>query len=258
MSLYENLIAYNLGKQAGGPGGGGSVDWNDITNKPFGDVETVILPETELTFEYGQGMFTPLALINGDGEYTVTFAGVEYKCTPEILTGDMFTLGNPKAMGGNDNGQPFTIMTGFIEGSLTGVAVSFVEDSTVKVSIKGVVPVRISAKYVPITESVDLNALGFEGVRTSKTKEMTLADDVRQNFENQLDNASNQGNIKVILDGVLSDQSQSQTTSTLVVPMTIVRRATDVELNGIYFDNLITIKYKNGTLYATARLLTFA
>lgn len=96
---------------------GGVSSWNDLTDKPFGNVE--ILPKTTLTApEESPGEFLlETVTIEVGKTYTIVYNGTEYSCTgvdtaaidPEMSGGVL--LGNISLLlGTGDTGEPFVIV----------------------------------------------------------------------------------------------------------------------------------------------------
>ena len=107
-------------------GGGVQPDWNQnddtqpdyVKNRPFyaGDpVETVIIPETTVTFSEMDGLMAaawPESFNLIDGKtYYVSWDGTEYVCTGILFNGVAPVLGNLGILGtGSDTGEPFIFM----------------------------------------------------------------------------------------------------------------------------------------------------
>lgn len=116
----EEKFLYKIAMRGGTGGGGGVSSWNDLTDKPFGDMEE-LLPETAFQFDSAMGLFfTPTAIDFRYGEtYKVKWNGVEYTTVATIgfftdpYTGKntmpIVVLGNPVALGGENNNLPFAI-----------------------------------------------------------------------------------------------------------------------------------------------------
>ena len=232
-------------------GGGGASSWNDLTDKPFGEAEVIVLSETELTFEDGgPSMFTPLTQIDASGVYAVTFDGVVYECTPVPVDSQTNLLGNGVATGLDDSGEPFAIIIGSVTGSVMGMCIPLAGNLTANVSIKGVSIVSIDPKYIPKTEVVNLTTLGVGKIRKSTTVEAVLGDDLKETIENKLRNMESQGIVKVCFEYALLNYSGNTTLS-----MTISYYAGEYSMVGFYLDHVIEITYKNGTISATAKPL---
>ena len=231
---------------------GGASSWNDLTDKPFGEEEIIVLPETELTFaDDAPAMFTPLASVDGSGVYDVTFDGVVYECTP-ISAGTALFLGNGVVAGLDDSGEPFAIMIGEENGSVMGMCISLAGNITANVSIKGVSVVRIDPKYIPKSGTIDLVALGVGTVKKSETVEAVLGDDLKKTFENQLRNIESQGLAKVCF-----EYSFAMERGIATLTMTISANLGEYNMVGFYYGSIIEITYKNGTISATAKSLAY-
>lgn len=112
----------NIKGEKGDPGsGGGATSWNDLTDKPFGEImitELVCLPETTVEFDpekmEGYIVSAPENEIVTGETYTVNWDGAEYTCTAQSFDGlgvPAATLGNLGAMtGGDDTGEPFIVV----------------------------------------------------------------------------------------------------------------------------------------------------
>ena len=123
----------------------------------FGD-DLVTLFEGEYDFTDMDGM--PSVMVDGfadqsgfaGNEYTVVWDGVEYAATAQAM-GTGTWIGNPAAMGGEDDGCPFVIMFmpggGAMVGDVAG-AMSGVTSSTHTVKVSTVSAICIDPKYVPV------------------------------------------------------------------------------------------------------------
>lgn len=135
--------------------------WNDLKDKPFGEVEKegYIIPETTLELSGGEGSLfeQPAALWANGRSYTVNWNGTDYNCIAAELdvTGEGnigYLLGNMAAMGGDDTGEPFLIvgLNSFVDG-VWGLAYDFAgaETATFSVYGLGVFTEKIEEKYIP-------------------------------------------------------------------------------------------------------------
>ena len=102
-----------------GPKGdaGGASGWNDLKDKPFGEVEKAgyVYPETTVTLSEGEGNLTetPVAPIVNGRSYDVNWNGTDYTCTAVKMEFDGivgYILGNMAALGGDDTGEPFVLV----------------------------------------------------------------------------------------------------------------------------------------------------
>lgn len=116
--------------------------WNDLPDKPFGEESGIveILPETIITFDGDstEADITPLPLVGGN-TYVVNWNGVEHTCVAQDLSAmvgaECYTLGNHKAMGMEDTGEPFIISS--IPSYGMGTIGAFDGSTSVTISIKG-------------------------------------------------------------------------------------------------------------------------
>lgn len=140
--------------------GGGVSSWNDLTDKPFGEVEKegYIIPETTLALSGGDGYLfeQPAALWANGQSYNVNWNGTDYNCIAAELdvTGEGnigYLLGNMAAMGGDDTGEPFLIvgLNSSVDGAW-GLAYDFAgaETATFSVYGLGVFTEKIEEKYI--------------------------------------------------------------------------------------------------------------
>lgn len=150
-------------KEFGGSGGGVS-SWNDLTDKPFGEKENVIFPETTVTFtpmEEEGGMFFvfmtafPTAFKPFE-YYTVNYNGVDYTCK----SSENGMVGNGLVDGGEDTGEPFAMASH--EGMLT--VISLTGETSATMSIRYHATDKIELKYIPEPDMLDLVSLGLPTV----------------------------------------------------------------------------------------------
>lgn len=151
----DESLALKDGKLGLAPGAGGVSSWNDLTDKPFYTSvefgEIVPSQSVEFSEQHGFGMasnFPPndTKLINGE-EYTITWDGVEYKCTPFDTDGQLY-LGNMGIIQGNEGtGEPFLMVTS--DGSSWQAIIEEAGTHTVGISGKTEVVHPIDGKYLP-------------------------------------------------------------------------------------------------------------
>lgn len=150
---------------------GGQVDWNDIEDKPFGEVitETDILSLGRFegfTLNTEFGMY--IHEIAGSyhltvGEcYKVSWDGIEYTCealdVSQLFNGvEVVALGNGTAFGYTGNNEPFVICCGNATGYLTLACLTHTEQPCechdVRVYAESTIIKKIDSKYLP--ESAD-------------------------------------------------------------------------------------------------------
>lgn len=158
-------------------GGGGTVSWNDLTDKPFYETDVALFPETTVTFEAQEAFDGVNAFIAEcsfvfqiGATYKVRFDGVDYICRC-TLNGN---LGNEGAMFEDiePTNEPFIIMT--VEGLLVILPITEVESATVAIYKEEVRP--IANKYLVQSDVLDLIDMGFPTVPTDSA----TIDDVGQ------------------------------------------------------------------------------
>ncbi len=154
-SWMRNMYTTGAPAVSGGSGGSGGVtSWNDLPDRPFGESENaVLLPETEFVGGLMEGALVAMGSVVEfvEGEtYTVNWNGVDYETVcfmgaSPIDGTNMLILGNPAAVGGENNNLPFTL-----GGDTTGLAAIPLDGSTsATVSIKGYGVVPVPVQYVP-------------------------------------------------------------------------------------------------------------
>lgn len=94
--------------------GGGS--WNDLKDRPFGEkIEIVeVYPETTVSISNSQAQLSANLALEVGVTYVVNWAGTEYECVAEsgkLQGADAVYVGNTVAVGGENNGLPFSLAT---------------------------------------------------------------------------------------------------------------------------------------------------
>lgn len=162
---------------------GGVTSWNDLTDKPFGESDNaVVLQETQFVSGIMDGALATMAsgveLVEGK-TYTVNWNGVEYEtvCFMGVSPLDgspMPMVGNPAALGGEDNNLPFAI-----GGNEQGVAAVPLDGSTSAiVSITGYAVVSVPTKYVPYALPYYIELDATSSMSASDPIEFTCFDNV--------------------------------------------------------------------------------
>lgn len=119
---------------------------DNSVSKYFGESTEVLFDQSVETAEVEPWMMeSDIPVYEGD-TVTVTFDGVEYETTA-VQTGTLTVFGNLGAMGGEDNGMPFTIATGSNEGAPITMIVA--GDGTHSVKIEKMVVKTIDPKFAP-------------------------------------------------------------------------------------------------------------
>jgi hypothetical protein len=186
--LYSSMLQ-KIAEKCGGSGGGVS-SWNDLTDRPFGEEEICVLPETKLTFEDmggAMGTMVEVATVPSAGEVcTVVYNGEVYHCKVSQFDGYAVAFGNFGVFTGENTNEPFV-------GIIYGTTLQFVclvgeSDATVGITAVRVVP--IPAKYAPKTVVLDLSGYG-DIVKTNEDVTFQVNGDVF----NELITASEYGSI---------------------------------------------------------------
>lgn len=143
---FGEMMKYASFMGGGGTGGGVS-SWNDLTDKPFGDMVEVF-PETAFQYVENLGAFvSPNAfpLVVGY-DYVVRWNGVDYPCTAINSTFNGYPcvmVGNPVAVGGENNGLPFAVV--YTQGVLGAAPL----DGSTSVTAGILAPKKLHEQYVP-------------------------------------------------------------------------------------------------------------
>lgn len=125
------------------------ISFNDLRDRPFGE-------SPEVLFDQRVEMLSEELMIEGalpisDGDLVkVTWDGAEYECTAGIGANGLAFFGNTGFMGGEDNGIPFAIATGTIDGQeMFGIIAPYFVGQTVSVKVEGLVVKTIDPKFIP-------------------------------------------------------------------------------------------------------------
>ena len=153
---------YTLGEAltniSSGSSGGGVSSWNDLTDKPFGEEITEILPETtvEIDPDMGMGIIPVDFTVVGGKDYTVKFNGVDYVTSCIEPVEGVFALGNLGAFGEDFpiTEHPFVIASEYMDDGTIAWAVGALDGSaSVTLSIVETIT-KIEKKYIPSTSYV--------------------------------------------------------------------------------------------------------
>ena len=174
-------------------------DWNQndatqpdyVKNRPFytGDlVETVLVEETTLTFEYGgEGIYASqmsTTFVATVGEtYKVYWDGTAYECACINVNGKTLVIGNLSIAGaGSDTGEPFYILVN--NGRAIAIATRDTSAShTVSISVMVASVVKIDAKYLP-TATNDIPGISKLAIRVIDTNKDYTMEEVKEIYEN--------------------------------------------------------------------------
>ena len=160
--IYADEAKNAAASGGGGSGGGGVSSWNDLTDKPFGEENGILLPEITVAFdESGQALLMKPTGMVADRAYTVNWNGTDYFCLCVYYEADGsagLVIGNLEAVGAAEPGSgfdafPFVIVDGGEETLNTigayGMIMSLAGDESATFSIRGMVVTPIDTKYLP-------------------------------------------------------------------------------------------------------------
>ena len=145
---------------------GGVTKWDDLEGRPFDEEEEIyIMPETELTIldldgvyacQY-ESIFDKLK----DGEtYTIKCGENTYTSVAKFSNEGYFKIGNDSVFGGEDSGEPFSIMA-----TLKSTDIIFFENYTkITMSILGNVEKKLDEKYIANPKVIDLISYGMQSI----------------------------------------------------------------------------------------------
>lgn len=144
-------------KEFGGSGGGGArPDWNAAEGEPGHILNRPFYESTEVLFDQRVEVLSEERMIEGAlpisaGDLVkVTWNGVEYECTAFTGANNLVFFGNTGFMGGEDNGIPFAMATGTIDGQeMFGIIAPYFVGQTVSVKVEGLVVKTIDPKFIP-------------------------------------------------------------------------------------------------------------
>lgn len=139
-----------------------TVDWNDLLNRPFGEVsEYYVDPCTvECTDIHYLYVDSAKSVIIGE-TYTVTFDGVEYEC--ECLSYKRFGNLSLYYDTEEDTGEPFLLR---YDGMVNGYVLTVKETGTHTISIEQRVVEHLDEKYIPETIARVADLPSLEGYAT--------------------------------------------------------------------------------------------
>ena len=123
--------------------GGGASSWNDIKDKPFGDVETVLF-DGDIAFDGGEGAIIVSAVPHVGSYVNVNWDGVEYVCQASDFNGASF-IGNGAIIGLDPTDEPFAFM--FVSTEMV-FAVCLEEKTSANVKLSGSSVNKLDTKYV--------------------------------------------------------------------------------------------------------------
>ena len=175
-------------------GSGSAPSWNDLKDKPFGDVEVEILPETEVVFEYNEDVGAQIGIITltnvpeSGAQCTVVYNGETYICTvnADNMLGNLGAIG-----GGEDTGEPFVISAGDTAASQFIFPLTEITSATVRITSEGVK--TIPEEYIP--DDTFFIDLGFYTVSDIDPESVDVSDVVT--FEQLSDAIKRNKRIKV-------------------------------------------------------------
>lgn len=153
-------------------GGGGSVSWEDVTDKPFYEIEgeKEILAETTITVDVGVGETTaPLIGLTAGAAYRIVWNGTEYTDTAveaSLMGYRAIVVGNTALVGGENSGNYPFLLGDAVE---IGMGYFVAEDKnagshTVAIYQDTTVIKPLDPKFLPVAVAVDLTAFESEGI----------------------------------------------------------------------------------------------
>ena len=268
---YKETDTLEIGEGGSTSSGGGTqADWNAaegepgyILNKPFGETEEFIIPETKYTFSDMEGLSVAgesnLALLIPGETYTVKYNGVPYTCTVIIMQGTTAMFGNLSIAGGDDTGEPFACTVSYedVAGCMI-VALDGSSEATISISKNGVK--QIDSRFIPCPV-FDLASRGFGKLGISPSTSysgMTVSPVVLE----QLKECMEYGILRIRMNVSYTGGNPEGTSDSLTYdnePKTIVatfnKRIEDADdLRDVYsaiFENVvlhITLDYTNGSV----------
>lgn len=141
-------------------GGGGSVSWNDVTDKPFGEKNFMLFSgvvELEIDPELGMAAnLAPIPITLDDNaesmkKVIIEYEGISYNYALTIADfvagGGVAYLGNLSIMGGEDTGEPFIMMLAGEGFQIIDLQATSAVTRNVSLSYSAIAP--ISEEYLP-------------------------------------------------------------------------------------------------------------
>lgn len=139
------------------PEGGGVTSWNDLTDKPFGEVEDVTELWAENEYDSSNYSYLPSPLVAfEEGKYRYTLDGIVYETDVKSYQWALYTYvigGNPSIVNQdfNDNGQPLAFYL-FNENYFLKFAPNTIGNKSFSAEkIIGIVSRPIEEKFLPDT-----------------------------------------------------------------------------------------------------------
>lgn len=147
--LSKNYLPEDIvyGSGSGSGSGGGVSSWNDLTDKPFGDEETVIAAEKTFSSSDGNNQFTDLnsTMVHDGQELVVYFDGVRYTCKVKDWGDDIgLATDNYADMLTGTSELPFCLI---FKSTQTNISVTSSGEHTASVYVAETV--RMDGKYLP-------------------------------------------------------------------------------------------------------------
>lgn len=218
--------------------------------------ESAFLNEAEVTFVDMDGMmgamFTPNAAI-GVGAYTVNWNGVAYPVNA-IYADGLVLMGNMSALGGDDTGEPFLILTN--GGELVVVPLDGSESAVI--SIFGLLATPIHRDCIPDLVTLDLVSLGVSTLKTDEVATVTVDDSTIR----LLTSAEKNGVIKLSLcyelkgfnlfTNTIGDYTDMGTDTVIA---TICKYSGTYRITTILSNNIVVCEIRHNTLNIIARML---
>lgn len=145
--LSKNYLPEDIVYGSDSGSGGGVSSWNDLTDRPFGDMEIVIAAEKTFSQSDGNSQFTDLnsTMVHDGQELVVYFDGVRYTCKVKDWGDDIgLATDNYADMLTGTSELPFCLI---FKSTQTNISVTSSGEHTASVYM--VETVRMDGKYLP-------------------------------------------------------------------------------------------------------------
>lgn len=234
-----------------------------ILNRPFGDEEVCILPETKLVFEYSQDIGAPVAYAEPEQmptvgySYTICFNGTAYSCVCVAMDPDTMYLGNMGMAGGEDTGEPFIAAISISAGAM--LIMPLTADPSAEMSIRGLRAVPIATEYAPEAVVLDLVELGIPEVKESEVVSVPFDDMVALNLALRKGAIRLRARLSFSYSNVFSSDIES-TESNICEMNASIRKVSDgfYHIRALLEDCILFIKITGGKLEAIIRRIALA
>lgn len=144
--LKKEYLPDDIVYGSGSSGGGGVSSWNDLTDRPFGDMEVVLAAEKTFSTTAGTNKFTDLnaSMVNDGQEIIVRFDGSRYECkVKDWGEGIGLATDNYSEFMAGTSSLPFCLI---FKSTQTNISCSSGEHTA---SVYAVETVKMPGKYLP-------------------------------------------------------------------------------------------------------------